>query len=327
MNKLTCRTCHTEKSAEAFYFRTDSGRYREDCKECECKNLKAKYQSKSSDPEKREKMLSARRKGGHKGMPLLRQDIEPTDWVATLNAQERRSDAAPYFKFPTDLNSFLKPSTMQFYATMFVMNRELIERAKRIYRLSQREDFKVKRDAYNNRQDAAEKRSAYYKERFTDPAYSLARKEENANYYVQNREAILVRNNKWEAENKDHVRAYMAEYASNNRKTKPWWNIRGRLATRISGLLRKYNVKKSNTTVELIGCTVAELRDQFTSQFTEGMTWELFLQGKIHIDHRVPCVSFDLTDPAEQKKCFHHSNLQPLWALDNLRKSATVPHV
>jgi hypothetical protein len=44
-----------------------------------------------------------------------------------------------------------------------------------------------------------------------------------------------------------------------------------------------------------------------------------------HIDHIVPCESFDLTDPAQQGQCFHFSNLQPLWARENLRKGTKKP--
>ena len=43
------------------------------------------------------------------------------------------------------------------------------------------------------------------------------------------------------------------------------------------------------------------------------------------IDKR-PCASFDLTDPAQQKACFHYTNLQPLWAKDNLSKGAKYEH-
>ena len=61
-------------------------------------------------------------------------------------------------------------------------------------------------------------------------------------------------------------------------------------------------------------------------KFKEGMHWNNL--GKWHIDHIRPCASFDLTDPEQQKQCFHYTNLQPLWAAENIRKGAKVitPH-
>ena len=64
---------------------------------------------------------------------------------------------------------------------------------------------------------------------------------------------------------------------------------------------------------------MAELKAYLELQFTDGMTWEN--RGNWHIDHIRPCASFDLTDPEQQKQCFHYTNLQPLWAADNLAKS------
>jgi hypothetical protein len=49
------------------------------------------------------------------------------------------------------------------------------------------------------------------------------------------------------------------------------------------------------------------------------MSWKNY--GKWHIDHIRPCSSFDLSDPQQQRTCFNYSNLQPLWAKDNLNKS------
>lgn len=71
--------------------------------------------------------------------------------------------------------------------------------------------------------------------------------------------------------------------------------------------------------MELIGCELSTLKEHLESQFKPGMSWENY--GDWHVDHIRPCSSFDLTKNEEQQKCFHYSNLQPLWAHENLKKS------
>jgi hypothetical protein len=78
--------------------------------------------------------------------------------------------------------------------------------------------------------------------------------------------------------------------------------------------------EKTGKTMELTGCSKEELTTFLEAEFTEGMTWENY--GTWHIDHIRPCASFNLEDPGEQKRCFHWTNLQPLWAIDNIRKGA-----
>jgi hypothetical protein len=80
--------------------------------------------------------------------------------------------------------------------------------------------------------------------------------------------------------------------------------------------------EKTGKTMELTGCSKEDLVTHLESKFTEGMTWDNY--GEWHIDHILPCASFNLEDPEEQKKCFHWTNLQPLWALDNIRKGAKI---
>jgi hypothetical protein len=75
---------------------------------------------------------------------------------------------------------------------------------------------------------------------------------------------------------------------------------------------------KHGKTVELLGMTFAEFRPYIESLFKDGMSWEN--HGEWHLDHIKPCASFDLSKEEEQKKCFHYTNLQPLWAKDNLIK-------
>ena len=66
------------------------------------------------------------------------------------------------------------------------------------------------------------------------------------------------------------------------------------------------------------------LKQHLESQFKDGMSWNNHGVKGWHIDHIKPCASFDLTDPEEQKKCFHFSNLQPLWWIDNLKKKDKI---
>ncbi len=76
--------------------------------------------------------------------------------------------------------------------------------------------------------------------------------------------------------------------------------------------------EKKGKTMELVGCSKDDLNKHLYSKFTEGMTWDNY--GEWHIDHIHPCASFNLEDPEDQKKCFHWTNLQPLWAKDNISK-------
>ena len=72
--------------------------------------------------------------------------------------------------------------------------------------------------------------------------------------------------------------------------------------------------------VVLLGCSRDHLRRHLESRFQPGMTWENYGRYGWHVDHVIPCSAFDLTNPDEVRKCFHFSNLQPLWWRDNIIK-------
>jgi hypothetical protein len=80
------------------------------------------------------------------------------------------------------------------------------------------------------------------------------------------------------------------------------------------------NNSKRKSVLLLIGCSIDKLKQHIEKQFKPGMSWENYGLYTWHIDHIKPCAAFNLIDFEEQKKCFHYSNLQPLWAKDNLRK-------
>jgi len=72
--------------------------------------------------------------------------------------------------------------------------------------------------------------------------------------------------------------------------------------------------------MKLVGCSIDQLKQHIEKQFKKGMSWDNWGIYGWHIDHIKPCASFDLTKESEQKKCFHYTNLQPLWAKENLKK-------
>ena len=144
----------------------------------------------------------------------------------------------------------------------------------------------------------------------------------NREYYNRNASAQRQRAVEYRKENREKVRDFNAHYYVRRRHSDPCFKIVTNLRNRINSLLRKCAMGKTTGTITLIGCTSAELKDHLEARFLPGMSWKN--HGKWHIDHIRPCASFDLTDPEQQRECFHYTNLQPLWAADNIRKGARI---
>lgn len=112
--------------------------------------------------------------------------------------------------------------------------------------------------------------------------------------------------------------AYLRDYNNKKRATDINYKLRCNLRNRLYYAVK---FKKESSILDLIGTDINGLKTYLQSKFSEGMNWDNY--GKWHIDHIRPCISFDLTNKEEQKYCFHYTNLQPLWAKDNLSKGGT----
>jgi hypothetical protein len=121
----------------------------------------------------------------------------------------------------------------------------------------------------------------------------------------------------WRLNNPEEYRKYNREYQSKRYKKDINFRLTCILRARVKSVLRGKN--KSEHTLKLLGCSLNKLKQHLEKQFKPGMTWKNY--GLWHIDHIKPCAKFDLSKPSEQRKCFNYKNLQPLWAIDNLRKS------
>ena len=96
---------------------------------------------------------------------------------------------------------------------------------------------------------------------------------------------------------------------------------------RIWKVFNHKHIEKSNRTLKLLGCSALQLKQHLESKFQEGMTWENHGYFGWHVDHIQPLASFDFSDTRQIEKAFHYTNLQPLWAHENLRKHAKVNSV
>lgn len=106
-------------------------------------------------------------------------------------------------------------------------------------------------------------------------------------------------------------------------KHEPNFKLKRTLRFRVWKACKDANGYKSKRTEELVGCNWSHLKAHIESQFKRGMSWHN--HGEWHVDHIIPCASFDLSDPKQQRICFHFTNLQPLWARDNMSKSDKIP--
>lgn len=183
----------------------------------------------------------------------------------------------------------------------YLKNREI--------RIQKSKEYKIK----NKERNAKVDRARYLKQREAKLVYQkkqrLNKPEYMKKYRIKNKEKIRLTSNIW-AKNKYH--------------TDLSYRLRNILQKRIVANIRGYY--KSQSTIDLLGCSIEEFKKYLESQFYKDsrITWETYGPKGWHIDHILPCASFDLTDPAQQKICFHYTNMQPLWWDKNIAKSDSI---
>lgn len=122
----------------------------------------------------------------------------------------------------------------------------------------------------------------------------------------------------WQKRNPEKVKQYRKGYKKRRSARDPGYRVHQNLQRRIQGVLK--GDRKADSSVDLIGCTPDQLRAHLEAQFEPGMTWDNYGVFGWHVDHIVSCWRFDRSDPDWQRKCFHYTNLQPLWREDNMTK-------
>jgi len=167
-------------------------------------------------------------------------------------------------------------------------------------------------------------------------------KKSSKEYKLKNKERIKEYNFKWNSENKKYYQEYRKvwefenpdkvlekrkrfnqnnpdyynEYNKERRKVDEIFKLKARLR----GCIWSYIKNKSRKTFDIVGCSPEFLKEHLEKQFVNGMSWEN--RDKWHIDHIIPLSSAKTEE--ELLKLCHYTNLQPLWAKDNLKKSNKI---
>lgn len=157
------------------------------------------------------------------------------------------------------------------------------------------------------------------------------------NYKANNRDKISAYNKIYKKAHKQDIKEYNKKYNKENRqaiqarqtrnqrvyRTIPQYKIALRLRGRIYMLMKKLKAKKCTNTLSILGCSLEFLCKWFEFKFMDDMTLNNY--GNVwHIDHVIPCSAFNLVDEAEQKRCFHWTNLQPMVGIDNIVKNDKI---
>ncbi len=145
---------------------------------------------------------------------------------------------------------------------------------------------------------------------------------------IANRERLSEKDRAYAVKNRARITKRTLAYRNANPQVK----LGARLRTSICVAIRKQGTTKAAKSETLLGCSVAEFRAHIESLWKDGMNWGNYGVWQLgqpmtwHIDHIIPVSSFNLTDPEQQRRCFHWSNMRPMWAFDNLSKQDTMPN-
>lgn len=142
------------------------------------------------------------------------------------------------------------------------------------------------------------------------------KKIENSKYYRLNKDKIDLQKKEYRARTKTARNAYIREWQKEQNETNIQFKLSRMLRSRIRAALK--NNKKQGSAVKDLGCSLIFLKDYIENKFKSGMDWNN--HGKWHLDHIRPLIKFDLSNKEEFLEAIHYSNLQPLWAKENMSK-------
>ncbi len=139
-------------------------------------------------------------------------------------------------------------------------------------------------------------------------------------HYLENRKRLLAEQKLYRQQRRELNNAYRRKRFAIDPAFRMLLNLRGRLTRALKGL------NKTETTKGLLGCSMEDFRLHIESNWEPKMSWSNYgkKEGQWSLDHMIPCALFDLSKPEHQKRCFHFSNIRPMWAIPNMQKGKKI---
>lgn len=154
-------------------------------------------------------------------------------------------------------------------------------------------------------------------------------------WYQKNKERLLKNAKEYYQNNKEKIKKYTREYGklhkkerNEHRKKKRKTDLKYKLNADISGAINhslKRN-KNGNHWELLVNYMLKDLMKRLKKTLPTGMTWQDYLDGKLHIDHIIPisAFNFDNYNDLDFKRCWALENLQLLEKIENLKKGSRI---
>ena len=169
-----------------------------------------------------------------------------------------------------------------------------------------------------------EKERQYQTKYSQTETYKLARKNYHQTETYKLARKRYQQTEKYKLAQKRYQKKYNKSYKYKLKQRRYYQSDHGKFRESVSGRLRtvlkRANADKNTNTINYLGCTIADCRKHLEKQFQPDMNWENHSKTGWHIDHRKPCASFDFSDEEQKYMCFHYTNLQPMWASQNISK-------
>ena len=125
--------------------------------------------------------------------------------------------------------------------------------------------------------------------------------------------------------NREKIKNYKKQYMRKRRESNIHFKLFCNIRARTNKAFKSQNVRKTNTTFDLLGCSHLFFKSRIIHQFYGNMTIENYGSGW-QIDHFLSIASFNLLDENDMKKCFNWINLRPIYVKDNIIKGDKIDY-